>query len=183
MSHVLERDITTPTERAEIAPGVTWRRASIGDFQSLTSSGLRLHNAGRRQYALKRLEQGSVCLLAEAEGQVAHICWISFNRMVSPPYDFSLGKGWAYLSHARTPPEFRGRKIHLDGIHRRMELAREIGCTRVVSLVDIDNPASLNNHLRAGFNSIDRVWSVRFLNRWNIQRRSNSLREQLAKNV
>jgi hypothetical protein len=106
VSHVVERDLSFPIEGGDTPDGFTWRLATPGDFAS-DDATLRL-NSGRRQFALSMLKAGAVCLIAEHDGERAHIRWVTFGRLQTIPFDIALGPGWAYVHRVRTAPRFRG---------------------------------------------------------------------------
>jgi ribosomal protein S18 acetylase RimI-like enzyme len=162
---VLERDLSLPVDGGEARLDVTWRAATPEDIESLTWEDLR-YDEFRKRNAIEMLGEGSICMIAEHEGQVAHIGWISFNRLVAGPVSQELGPGWAYFYDTRTPDRFRGMGLQKAGIKARVEHARSLGHLRGVNVVDVTNAISLHNYESMGFRRVAQASALRVMRRW-----------------
>lgn len=161
----LERDLAAPVEGGDARIDVTWRAATPADIEKLTWEDLR-YDEFRKRNAIEMLAEGSVCMIGEHEGQVAHIGWISFDRLVAGPLTQELGPGWAYFYDTRTPERFRGKGLQKAGIKARVEHARGLGHARGVNVVDVTNTISLHNYESMGFKRIEQASGLRLMRKW-----------------
>ena len=161
----LERDLAEPVKGGDARIDVTWRAATPADIEKLTWEDLR-YDEFRKRNAIEMLSEGSICMIAEHESEVAHIGWISFDRLVAGPLVQDLGPGWAYFYDTRTPDRFRGKGLQKAGIKARVEHARDLGHVRGVNVVDVTNAISLHNYESMGFQRIERASGLRVMRRW-----------------
>lgn len=161
----LERDLAIPVEGGESRLEVTWRAAEPADIDKLTWEDLR-YDEFRKRNAKEMLAEGSICMIAEHEGEVAHIGWISFGKLVAGPLSQDLGPGWAYFYDTRTPDRFRGKGLQKAGIRARVEHARELGHLRGVNVVDVTNAISLHNYESMGFRRVEVASGTRLMKKW-----------------
>lgn len=177
-SDVVERDLTKPINGGLTPPGFKWRLATPADFEADDET---LHlNPGRRRFAQSLLETGSVCHIAEYDGERAHIRWMTFDRLQTVPYDISLASGWVYLSRVRTAPKFRGMGIQQAGFRVSAEYAIEHGARRIVGIVDLDNDISLHVAQKMGYEITGQIAAWRICGLWDIQRVPAVIKSRLS---
>ena len=110
---------------------------------------------------------GRLLILGESgEGEPISCNWVDLGGVhVSRPngYRFRFGRGAAWIFGAEVAPRFR----FAGGFHKHfaeaLRLLAERGVTRVYGSVQLDNPPSVNAHLRLGFEPLWRFRVLRLL--------------------
>lgn len=178
-AQLLERPVRVSSSGANPSEDVTWKCATITDIDSLSEKAIQ-YNEGRKRFARQMLEEGSICIIGYIDGEAAHVGWMSFDRIFSPPFDLPLGPGWVCFHRTRTAPRFRGRGLQGAGINKRLEIANERGLTRAVNMVDLGNPVSLRNYHRAGFVDREKIWALEIFGRKVVEGIPRTLKTRLA---
>lgn len=159
---ILERPTSQEIVGGEAKVQVDWRIADAADIDALPEETIQ-YTDYRKQLGKKMLLEGSVCLIGLVDGETAHVGWMTFDRISSPPFYLPLGPGWAYFHRTRTSPAFRGKGLQGAGIKKRLELARESGVIRAVNMVDTANAVSLHNYRKLGFVGREQIWILELL--------------------
>ena len=165
---LLERPLDVEIIGGEARIDVDWKVADASRIDALTEAGIQ-YNDGRKQFARQMLSEGSVCVIGYVDGEAAHIGWMSFDRIFSPPFSISLGAGWVTFHRTRTAPRFRGLGLQRAGIRKRLELASERGYMRAVNAVSTENLISQHNYHKMGFEDQEIVRAVKAVGRWVTQ--------------
>ena len=176
---MLERPISREIEGGEARAEVEWKLGTAADIDALSEETIQ-YNEGRKQFGKRMLSEGSVCLIGYIEGEAAHVGWMSFDRIFSPPFVLPLGPGWAYFHRTRTAPKFRGKGLQGAGIKKRLEIARARGIVRAVNMVDTVNAVSLHNYRKLGFTDTERIWSLEIMGRKIAEGIPESLKTRIA---
>jgi ribosomal protein S18 acetylase RimI-like enzyme len=110
------------------------------------------------------LERKRVCVMAFKEEELAAHGWFSVE--VDPVTERTyvpLAQDEAFIFDLFTLPSFRRQGIQSALLHHMLELIKERGYRRALSLVRVGNTASSNLHEKLGFQVVSRFAKVRVL--------------------
>lgn len=176
---LLERPLDTEINGGEARIVVDWKIADSSRIDALTEEGIQ-YNDGRKRFARQMLNEGSVCVIGYIDGEAAHVGWMSFDRIFTPPFSIPLGAGWVTFHRTRTAPRFRGLGLQQAGIRTRLELASEQGYVRTVNAVSTENPISRHNYHKMGFEGQEMISAVKAFGRWVTQSVPGGAMERLS---
>jgi hypothetical protein len=148
--YIYEKDLSEDIPAPETLLDVAWRTGTQVDIDALNVAD---HNYDetRKQLARAALSEGAELVIAEHNGEVAHLCWTSFKALELPGLFIPLGPGRVFMYDARTPDKFRGKHLHGAGMRVRTARAKAAGYRFAVSLADSTSPTSSHNFEREDF--------------------------------
>jgi GNAT superfamily N-acetyltransferase len=100
--------------------------------------------------------------------------WVAKVEGVTAAYGGAkvlLGENVAYLCRAGVLSQFRGQGLQLALIRRRVRWARGLGLREVITDTSLDNVASSNNLMKAGFRLYlpEHPWGLPVTNYWHLK--------------
>lgn len=161
---LLARPISEAITGGEAKTEVEWKLATPELIDTLSEEDIQYYDY-RKRFAKEMLAGGSVGIIGYINREAAHIGWMSFDQIFSPPFEINLGPGWVYFHRTRTAPKFRGLRLQGAGIKKRLEIAAERGITKAVNMVDTDNTISLYNYKKMGFQEQEKLWALELFGR------------------
>lgn len=166
-----------------VSDGVTWRLGTAADVPRLTKES---HNydESRREEALRALQAGDRFLIAEIDGDIAHIVWWTRGEVYFPGQALPLGPGSAYVFNGRTAPKYLGRRLQRAGLREVTRILRKEGNVfRILALVDEAVKPAVANFEKEPSTIVGRATVYRLLRSWHYVRMSDGLASDVASRV
>ena len=110
------------------------------------------------------LKEGRVCILALKEHQLAAYGWVSSKAdpVIERTY-VPLAQDQVFIFDLFTKPAFRRQGIQSALLRHILELSRQKGYKRALSLVRDDNVPSLNLHHKLNFQAVCHFTTIRIM--------------------
>ncbi len=124
----------------------------------------RLEGSGKEEIFRERFRRGDHCSVAVHREKVIGYEWYTFDschREQRYLFPVSIPEDAVFAYDAFIQPEYRVSGIWIKFKAHLGDRMREMGRSRIITLIDCDNKLSVNTHLRFGFKIFRRVFYFR----------------------
>jgi ribosomal protein S18 acetylase RimI-like enzyme len=151
---VFTRSLLEPLPVIESCLPVTLRLATKVDLQCFRG----LVPPSEIRHFAHRLAHGRYCFVALDDENLAACCWATTQvELDVDNLKIRLQPGDVYGDDAYTVPAYRRQGIQTALLVYRLEYMRNLGCQRVVAIVEENNTASQQMVRRLGYQEADRL--------------------------
>lgn len=115
----------------------------------------------------QRLAESKVWVLALIEDKIAYSSWISFSDELETGSGLlvKVSPGQAYIYNSYTVPTYRGIGLHTLMSAYQLQLAKELGATKVLGIVHVANVPARHVWSNLGFEEKRLILSIRLFGR------------------
>jgi hypothetical protein len=177
--YIYEKNLSEDIPAPETLLDVVWRTGTRADVDALNVAD---HNYDetRKRLAHAALDEGAELVIAEHNGEIAHLCWTGFKALELPGLFVPIGPGRVFMYDARTPDKFRGKQLHGAGMRVRTARAKAAGYRYAVGLADATSPTSSHNFEREGFKLLGTIKMRRLFRKFRRTTLPSDVRARLS---
>jgi GNAT superfamily N-acetyltransferase len=126
-------------------PGETMQVQVCQGLESFESVEAHIASMGIKRNVAERLERGEAVAIVSCKAQAVGFTWVAFADVPVKEFDLTIVVPTGYIYHydSFVLPEWRGRGVHAFMIKTARQFARDRGCERSVSWINVLNQPSL----------------------------------------